>query len=460
MFAISYTIQSKSGASVADQLKTVGQCHVWGSILLDLELGTEPSAELFRGLAGQFETIVSIRDADEIAAASKQSEDFGRLVDSATQWLNAGANRFVLDIRLLFAAAKTSGGSDCESYLDCTPDALAKCIETVFTAAKNIPPERCLLRCGDLKLDTIQAAARILNSRNLSPTWLYENELGEAEQKTVVGAGLKLWQHSAEAGQIAITDGVASLVSAANAGAVIPAPSPLLRPDDAWPVSLARVLYRSIVHKGTVNGDDGPFDFSSPANTPLVPTVVCDTQGIALGLAYSNLASLEQAFATQRGVYWSRSRNNLWIKGDTSGDIQHLDRIDLDCDRDTLRFCVRQEGEGFCHLGTRGCFGRYESNLQPLATTIEDRIRHAEPGSYTARLLGDAELLRSKLREEVDELFAASDSDSATWEAADVLYFALVMARQRGVELQSVIDELVRRDSKVTRRPGNAKPGY
>jgi phosphoribosylformimino-5-aminoimidazole carboxamide ribonucleotide (ProFAR) isomerase/phosphoribosyl-AMP cyclohydrolase len=88
----------------------------------------------------------------------------------------------------------------------------------------------------------------------------------------------------------------------------------------------------------------------------LWPTVVTDQANQALGLVYSDLESVRVALDKRCGAYHSRSRG-LWIKGQTSGQTQELVRIDLDCDRDALRFCVRQQGSGFCHKGTRTCFG-------------------------------------------------------------------------------------------------------
>ncbi len=88
----------------------------------------------------------------------------------------------------------------------------------------------------------------------------------------------------------------------------------------------------------------------------LWPTIVCDERGLALGLAYSDRASLTRAIETRAGVYHSRKRG-LWVKGESSGATQDLLRVDLDCDRDCLRFTVRQRGAGFCHRDTYTCFG-------------------------------------------------------------------------------------------------------
>ncbi len=191
----------------------------------------------------------------------------------------------------------------------------------------------------------------------------------------------------------------------------------------------------------------------------LIPTIVADELGVALGLAYSSRASLREAVKRQAGVYHSRSRGGLWVKGETSGNTQKLLRIDADCDRDALRFTVEQGGEGFCHVGTRTCWGE-AVGLIDLEQTLKRRQQDAPPGSYTARLFNDPALLRSKLIEEAGELCDASEKDDVIHEAADVLYFAMCAMRTRGggVSLADVSAELERRSRKVTRRPGNAKP--
>lgn len=187
-------------------------------------------------------------------------------------------------------------------------------------------------------------------------------------------------------------------------------------------------------------------------------TVVVDEHGAALGLVYSNLESVRVAIEERRGVYWSRSRGGLWRKGEESGNTQELLRIDVDCDRDALRFTVRQKGGGFCHLGTRSCFGE-ASGLVRLEETIRARMAGAPAGSYVRRLLDDPALLRAKLLEECGELIDAATPGEAAWEAADVLFFALTAAMQRGATLEGIETELDRRALGVTRRKGDAKPG-
>ncbi len=188
----------------------------------------------------------------------------------------------------------------------------------------------------------------------------------------------------------------------------------------------------------------------------LVPTIVADEHGRALGLAHSTLESVREAVRTGRGVYQSR-RRGLWRKGNTSGDTQDLVEIRPDCDRDALLFVVRPRGRGHCHLGATSCFGELGA-LASLAREIDARRADAPPGSYTARLLADPALLASKLVEEANELAAAASPAEATWEAADLLYFTLVSMARAGVSLADVEAELARRARRIRRRGGDAKP--
>jgi phosphoribosyl-AMP cyclohydrolase / phosphoribosyl-ATP pyrophosphohydrolase len=195
---------------------------------------------------------------------------------------------------------------------------------------------------------------------------------------------------------------------------------------------------------------------SSDRPDGLWPTVVSDERGITLGLAYSDRASVAKAVETRRGVYRSRKRG-LWVKGESSGATQDLLRIDLDCDRDCLRFVVRQRGEGFCHRDTYTCFGPARG-LAALERTLAERRQNAPHGSYSARLFSDPALLASKLSEEARELNEATARDHTIAEAADVLYFALARLARDGIALSEVEAELDRRALKVSRRPGDAKP--
>ena len=189
----------------------------------------------------------------------------------------------------------------------------------------------------------------------------------------------------------------------------------------------------------------------------LWPTVVADEFGAALGLTYSNLESLRLALNERRGIYFSRSRG-LWRKGETSGNTQELLRVDLDCDRDTLRFTVRQNGAGFCHQGTDTCWGNVRG-IPALEERIAERSLSPTEGSYTNKLLASPKFLSAKLLEEAGEL-ARAVGEEAVREAADVLYFTIVALRKQGASLAEVARELDRRANKITRRPGLPKPGF
>lgn len=202
----------------------------------------------------------------------------------------------------------------------------------------------------------------------------------------------------------------------------------------------------------------GRLDLADAIMAPLVsdrpdglwPTVVVDERGVALGLVYSSAESIREAVRRGQGVYHSRSRG-LWVKGETSGAVQELIRIDLDCDRDSPRFVVRQRDPGFCHLDTRTCWGD-DTGLGRLARLLAARRAAAPEGSYTAKLLADPALLSAKLREEADELAKANARADVIHEAADVLYFTLAKLAGARIDLAEVEAHLDRRALKITRR--------
>jgi phosphoribosyl-ATP pyrophosphohydrolase len=199
-------------------------------------------------------------------------------------------------------------------------------------------------------------------------------------------------------------------------------------------------------------GDAVAAPLDKPLPGEVWPTVVCDEAGHTLGLVWSTRESLARAVAERRGIYWSRSRQSLWVKGATSGNSQELVRVDLDCDRDALRFTVRQAGAGFCHLDRRSCWPA-EFDLADLERVLCDRKAQPVPGSGTTLLLADRALLAAKLREEADELTRAESADEAVRETADVLYMTLVALARSGGTLADVRAELARRHGAVTRRP-------
>jgi len=184
----------------------------------------------------------------------------------------------------------------------------------------------------------------------------------------------------------------------------------------------------------------------------LWPTIIVDELGFALGLAYSNRESLLEVFSTRAGAYWSRSRNELWIKGKSSGATQAIVSIALDCDSDCLKFAVRQQPPGFCHRETYTCFGT-ERNIQAVISRLNERIKGTDQKSFTRKLANDRKMLETKLLEEAKELADAESSEEIAWEAADLIYFALIRMLDNGVSLEHVYSELARRMNRVVRRP-------
>jgi phosphoribosyl-ATP pyrophosphohydrolase/phosphoribosyl-AMP cyclohydrolase len=186
----------------------------------------------------------------------------------------------------------------------------------------------------------------------------------------------------------------------------------------------------------------------------LVPCVMQDARtGEVLTVAYMNEEALARTRETGEMHFWSRSRGELWRKGETSGNVMRVRALRYDCDEDALLALVDAAGPA-CHTGERTCFHRGEMELQTgealpaLERTIDDR-RAADPaGSYTARLLADGALLGDKVREEADEVARAAREESderVAEEAADVLYHLTVLLASRGMSLEHAEAVLNRR---------------
>ena len=180
----------------------------------------------------------------------------------------------------------------------------------------------------------------------------------------------------------------------------------------------------------------------------LLPCIVQDARtGEVLTLAYMNDEALERTRETGEMWFWSRSRNELWHKGATSGNIQKLKELRLDCDEDAILALVEPAGPA-CHTGKRTCFHNGELDPVPAealalrARTIESR-RGAD--TYTGTLLADAALVGAKVQEEAEEVVRAARDESderVAEEAADVLYHLAVLLAGRGVELADVYEVL------------------
>lgn len=174
----------------------------------------------------------------------------------------------------------------------------------------------------------------------------------------------------------------------------------------------------------------------------LVPTIVqCFDTKAVLMLAYSSVDSLYQALTEGKGIYFSRSRNELWEKGATSGHTQELLSSRYDCDRDTLLFQVRQSGPT-CHTGADTCFGDKPYTMPGLFTTLNDRKANPPEGSYTATLFANKHKLHKKVIEEAFEATQAETEEEKIWEVADAIFFISMLAVAEGVSWQAILNEL------------------
>jgi phosphoribosyl-ATP pyrophosphohydrolase/phosphoribosyl-AMP cyclohydrolase len=174
----------------------------------------------------------------------------------------------------------------------------------------------------------------------------------------------------------------------------------------------------------------------------LVPCIVQDWHtGEVLTLAYMNQQALARTRATGELHLWSRSRGEQWHKGETSGNVQTVRALRVDCDGDALLALVEPAGPA-CHTGERTCFHRGEldrgapyETLPALERTVAERARERPGGSYTVELLDDPTLIGEKVMEEAEEVARAAREESdarVDEEAADVLYHLLVLLRSRG----------------------------
>lgn len=174
----------------------------------------------------------------------------------------------------------------------------------------------------------------------------------------------------------------------------------------------------------------------------LIPTITIDEFGQVLMLAYMNIESLQQTLQKSQMHYYSRSRQEIWHKGSTSGSYQYLTKIRPDCDGDTLLAVVRQQKKA-CHQDSYSCFDQQNFTLKHLEKVIQQRLASGDQRSYTASLT--KKRVREKIIEESQELVAAKNTEEIIWEAADVLYHLLTLINQEQIPLKTIENELLRR---------------
>ena len=189
----------------------------------------------------------------------------------------------------------------------------------------------------------------------------------------------------------------------------------------------------------------------------LIPAIVVDAVSKkVLTLAYMNRESLQISLEKELTCFWSRSRQELWLKGETSGNYQHIVSITADCDYDALQVMVEPDGPA-CHLGTDSCFEntffeseeRHEFSYEGLMKLIEGRKTEKKEGSYTTYLFekGIDKILK-KVGEECTEVIIAGKADDKAetiYEISDLAYHVMVLMIQMGISLEDIHKELASR---------------
>ncbi len=194
----------------------------------------------------------------------------------------------------------------------------------------------------------------------------------------------------------------------------------------------------------------------------LIPVIAQDYRtGEIRMVAYANEEAIRKTLETGYAHYYSRSRQKLWKKGETSGELQKVKEIRVDCDNDTLIYLIEQEKNRACHTGERNCFfrnleGEYVLKkplpfevLPRLQEVLKDRIENLPEGSYTTKLVkqGFDRIVQKFGEESVEVLIALMnrDKEQVIYESADMLYHWLLALTYLGIDIKEVLEELARR---------------
>ena len=203
----------------------------------------------------------------------------------------------------------------------------------------------------------------------------------------------------------------------------------------------------------------------------LIPAIVVDDEtGKVLTLAYMNRESLAISMEKKLTCFWSRSRQELWLKGETSGNYQHIVSITADCDGDALEVRVKKDGPA-CHTGEESCFhnpvlgeNKEKFKLEGLYQLLQSRKRELPEGSYTTYLFqkGLDKILKKIGEESTEVIIAAKDNDpkETIYEISDLVYHVMVMMIEQGISLEDIRRELASRhviDHKVKQEKSRAE---
>lgn len=189
----------------------------------------------------------------------------------------------------------------------------------------------------------------------------------------------------------------------------------------------------------------------------LIPAIVVDAVSKkVLTLAYMNEESLKISMEKCLTCFWSRSRNELWLKGETSGNYQHIVSITADCDNDALVVMVEKDGPA-CHTGSESCFNNtlwqsedlHEFSLEQLMSLLKGRKEEKKEGSYTTYLFekGIDKILKKVGEESTEVIIAgkADDKKETVYEIADLAYHVMVLMIEMGISLEDIHRELASR---------------
>jgi phosphoribosyl-ATP pyrophosphohydrolase/phosphoribosyl-AMP cyclohydrolase len=201
-----------------------------------------------------------------------------------------------------------------------------------------------------------------------------------------------------------------------------------------------------------------PIDQIRYDSQGLVPAIIQDyLDGTVLMMAWMNRESLHKTLATKRTWFWSRSRQQLWPKGETSGHVQQVKSLRYDCDSDALLIGVEQVADIACHRGERSCFHQVDGQITPppadtisqVFAVICDRQAHPSPESYTCQLLaaGDNKILKKIGEESAEVVMACKDNnpEEIAGEVADLIYHTLVALAHHQVDIKAVYRKLQER---------------
>ena len=194
------------------------------------------------------------------------------------------------------------------------------------------------------------------------------------------------------------------------------------------------------------------YHFSSN-NKPIVfPCVIVGTDGTLRGLTYTDSNGIKESIDQRKCIFYSRERQSRWLKGETSGNVQTILHVGLNCDRTALVYVV--SGSDFCHLSEKSCFNFRDpaiGSILSLESYILNSLNKPDQNSFTNKIFNNKNLQVCKIIEEASELCMSSTSDNLIHELADLIYFCILHAISNGIDIRDVCNELNKRHYKISK---------